>query len=127
MSKDRNEGEVRRDQRQRDVVRDMSSDDPDEFTSLTAALDGVVRELGGPALSSASLSGVFGQWREVVGDAIADHADPISIDNGCLAVAVDQPGWATQLRFLEADLLARIAERVGPAVVTSLEVRVRRH
>ncbi|MCU1344160.1 MAG: hypothetical protein JWL70_426, partial [Acidimicrobiia bacterium] len=84
-----------------------------EFTSLTSALDGVVRELGGPAVSSASLSGVFGQWREVVGDAIADHADPIAIDDGRLVVAVDQPGWATQLRFLEADLVARIGERVG--------------
>jgi predicted nucleic acid-binding Zn ribbon protein len=103
----------------------MTSSD-DEFTSLQAALDGVVRELGGPALSSASLSGVFGQWREVVGDAIADHADPISIDAGRLVVAVDQPGWATQLRFLEGDLVARIGERVGPGVVTSLEVRVRR-
>ena len=104
----------------------MTDSDENEFTSLSAALDGVVRELGGPALSSASLSGVFGQWREVVGDVIADHADPISIDGGRLVVAVDQPGWATQLRFLEGDLLARIAERVGPAVVTSLEVRVRR-
>jgi predicted nucleic acid-binding Zn ribbon protein len=100
--------------------------DDDDLTSLTAALDGVVRELGGPAISSASLSGVFGQWREVVGDAIADHADPIAIDQGRLVVAVDQPGWATQLRFLEQDLLTRIDERVGPGVVTSIEVRVRR-
>ncbi len=103
------------------------SDNPDQdLTSLSAALDGVVRELGGPAVTSASLSGVFGRWREVVGDAIADHADPIAIDGGRLVVAVDQPGWATQLRFLEQDLLARIAERVGPAAVTSIEVRVRR-
>jgi predicted nucleic acid-binding Zn ribbon protein len=43
-----------------------------------------------------------------------------------LVVVVDQPGWATQLRFLEADLLRRLAEMVGPGVVETIEVKVRR-
>jgi predicted nucleic acid-binding Zn ribbon protein len=106
-------------------MRRRRSDD-DEPTSLTAALDGVVRELGGPAASSKSLSGVFGGWREIVGDVVADHAKPVSLDSGRLVVAVDQPGWATQLRFLTPDLLAKIAERIGPGVVDHIDVRVKR-
>jgi len=44
-----------------------------------------------------------------------------------LVVDVDQPGWATQLRYLETDLLARLAAVAGPGAVRSIEVRVRPH
>ena len=57
---------------------------------------------------------------------LADHADPVSLETGRLIVAVDQPGWATQLRFLAPDLLAKIAERIGPGVVEVIDVRMKR-
>jgi len=40
-------------------------------------------------------------------------------------VAVDQPGWAAQIGWLSDDLLRRLAEALGPGVVTELTVRVR--
>jgi hypothetical protein len=40
-------------------------------------------------------------------------------------VAVDDPSWATQLRWLEADLVARISAELGPGVVTGLQLLVR--
>jgi predicted nucleic acid-binding Zn ribbon protein len=43
-----------------------------------------------------------------------------------LVVGVDDPAWATQLRFLESELLERLAAEFGPGEVTSIEVRVRR-
>ena len=43
-----------------------------------------------------------------------------------LVVAVADPAWATQLRFLEQELLARIAAATGSDEVTAIEVRVRR-
>jgi hypothetical protein len=39
-------------------------------------------------------------------------------------VAVDEPAWATQLRWLEADLLARLNDVLGPGQVARIEVRV---
>lgn len=96
----------------------------DEPTPLSSALSDVVRSLGGPATSSRSLRTVFGDWEQVVGSQVAAHARPISLDDGLLVVMVDQPGWATQLRFLEADLLARLNEAAGATVVTSVQVRV---
>jgi predicted nucleic acid-binding Zn ribbon protein len=87
------------------------------------SLGRVTDSLGMPTPSA--LEGVFGRWAEVVGEQVAAHARPLSLKEGVLAVGVDQPGWATQLRYLEADLLARLATVVGEGVVSRIEVRVR--
>ena len=50
---------------------------------------------------------------------------PVSLDGGRLVVEVDEPGWATQLRYLEATLRERLAAVTGGFHVRSLEVRVR--
>jgi hypothetical protein len=41
-------------------------------------------------------------------------------------IEVDEPGWATQLRFLEATLRERLATVTGGDAIRSIEVRVRR-
>jgi hypothetical protein len=38
---------------------------------------------------------------------------------------VDAPAWATQLRFLSAEMLARLSELAGPGAVTAIDIRVR--
>jgi predicted nucleic acid-binding Zn ribbon protein len=83
----------------------------------------VARGLGAPP--AAALAQVFERWPEVVGTAVAAHSRPVSLVGGTLVVAVDQPGWAAQLGWLEAELLGRFAECLGPGVVTALRVRVR--
>lgn len=65
---------------------------------------------------------VFGQWVSVVGGQIADHASPIGLNNGVLSVAAESTAWATQLRMMQAQLLAKIAAAVGHGVVTSLKI-----
>jgi predicted nucleic acid-binding Zn ribbon protein len=49
----------------------------------------------------------------------------VKLEDGRLVVEVDDPAWATQLRFLEADLVTRLSEAGGLAV-TSVDVRVAR-
>jgi predicted nucleic acid-binding Zn ribbon protein len=68
---------------------------------------------------------IFTVWDELVGPSVAEHARPRSLERGTLVVAVDDPSWATQLRWLEADLLVRMAEVLGPDQVARIEVRVR--
>jgi predicted nucleic acid-binding Zn ribbon protein len=68
---------------------------------------------------------VFGRWAEAVGDAIAGHVRPIKLDGTTLVVEVDDPAWATQLRFLEATLKQRLLE-VAEVNVETIEARVRR-
>jgi predicted nucleic acid-binding Zn ribbon protein len=96
----------------------------DEPVSLEESLDAVVRSLRGAG--ARATAGVFGQWADAVGEVVAAHARPAVLDQGRLVVEVDQPGWATQLRFLEQELLERLATVAGPGAVRSIEIRVRR-
>ena len=72
-----------------------------------------------------ALAKVFGRWEDVVGQPMATHVHPVSLRNGVLTVAVDEPGWATQVRYLAEDLAARCNERAGEGTVTSVTVQVR--
>jgi predicted nucleic acid-binding Zn ribbon protein len=65
---------------------------------------------------------VLGQWPAVVGHQIADHATPTGLNDGVLSVAAESTAWATQLRVMQAQLLAKIAAAVGNGVVTSLRI-----
>jgi predicted nucleic acid-binding Zn ribbon protein len=102
----------------------------DEPVPLTESLTGVVRALrddpsgGAAAPSAAAIGGVFGRWEEAVGAAVARHVQPVKLDGTRLIVEVDDSAWATQLRFLEATMRARLREVAG-AEVDSIDVRVR--
>jgi predicted nucleic acid-binding Zn ribbon protein len=100
------------------------ADAGDEPVPITAALDRVMRGLRGGE-SRRSVGGVFGRWEEAVGPALAAHVRPIRLERGTLLVEVDDPAWATQLRFLADDVRTRLRETVGVAV-DHLEVRVAR-
>ena len=65
---------------------------------------------------------VFGQWETVVGDQIAEHAVPSSLHDGVLTIEAESTAWATQLRMVQAQVLAKIAAAVGDGVVTSLKI-----
>jgi predicted nucleic acid-binding Zn ribbon protein len=85
-------------------------------------LEHLARRLGAPTASS--LGVVFSRWEEVVGPVIAAHTAPRSLIDGVLVVSVDQPGWATQLRYLSTDLLQRLKDVAGPGVVGRIDIRV---
>lgn len=65
---------------------------------------------------------VFAQWPAVVGEQIAEHATPTALRDGVLSVAAESTAWATQLRMVQAQLLAKIAAAVGDGVVTALRI-----
>ena len=97
------------------------------------SLNAVIRSLRNDSSQTASplanqmanqMGGVFGRWAEAVGDAVAAHVKPVKLDGTKLIVEVDDPAWATQLRFLETTLKARLLEVAG-ATVESVEVRVK--
>ena len=65
---------------------------------------------------------VFGRWQAVVGEQIAAHAAPTSLNEGVLTVSAESTAWATQLRMVQAQLIAKIAAAVGDGVVKSLKI-----
>jgi predicted nucleic acid-binding Zn ribbon protein len=65
---------------------------------------------------------VFGRWPHVVGEDIAAHATPTALRDGVLNVTAESTAWATQLRMLQGQILAKISAAVGPGIVKSLRV-----
>jgi predicted nucleic acid-binding Zn ribbon protein len=70
------------------------------------------------------LAAVFAHWEQLVGADIAAHAQPRSLRRGVLVVAADQSAWATQLRFMTADLLGRISSVTDATEITEIQVTV---
>ena len=96
----------------------------DDPVPLTDALDDVLRSLRGGA-GRAEVRGVFGQWDEAVGEAIAAHVRPVRLDRGVLLVDVDDPSWATQVRVLADEIRSRLAAVAGVSI-ERIEIRVAR-
>lgn len=69
-----------------------------------------------------SVAGVIGRWPEMVGPDVAAHSTPETFEDARLVVRTDSTAWATELRRLVPDLLRRLAEELGPDVVTEVTV-----
>jgi predicted nucleic acid-binding Zn ribbon protein len=91
---------------------------------LGETLDRVLARLGTP--SRAGVEVVFERWDEVVGEAMAARTRPVAIDGEALVVSCDDPALTTHVRFLEPQLVARLAELSGDRCITRVEVRVDR-
>jgi predicted nucleic acid-binding Zn ribbon protein len=65
---------------------------------------------------------LFDRWHQIVGEDVAEHARPIELKDAELTVQADSTAWATQLRLLQKQLLAKIAAGVGNDVVKRLKV-----
>lgn len=95
--------------------------------SLAESLDGLLRSMQNAPRSEAgaahAMGGVFGRWTEIVGDAVANHVQPIRLDGPRLVVEVSDPAWATQVRLLSDRVQQRIHHVTG-TVVDTVEVRV---
>ena len=107
-----------------------------EPVPLAESLGGVVRSLRGPGsrgdapaghvgASAHQIGGVFGRWKEAVGEPVARHVQPLRLDGRRLVVEVDDPAWATQLKFLETNLRERLLAVTG-APIDEFEIRVAR-
>lgn len=91
---------------------------------LGDTIDAVLGRLGTP--SRLGVEVVFDRWGEVVGDVMAARTRPVAIDGETLVVACDDPALTTHVRFLEPQLVARLAELSGERHITRVEVRVDR-
>jgi predicted nucleic acid-binding Zn ribbon protein len=97
----------------------MSEDDGQLF----AELDKLLSRLGSE--TAEAVGGVFGRWSSIVGEQIAAHVSPLRIEDGRLLVEVDDPAWATQVRFLERDIVRKVQDASGARII-GVDVRVKR-
>jgi predicted nucleic acid-binding Zn ribbon protein len=103
--------------------RPLPDPEGDPPVPLAESLDRVMAAIGSAPVGT--VSAVFARWPGIVGPAIASATEPVALDHTTLVVAVRDGGWASQLRWMERDLLAKLADALGEGVVERLEVRVR--
>ncbi|AUH67499.1 MULTISPECIES: DUF721 family protein [Gordonia] len=72
--------------------------------------------------SRISEGALFGMWPSIVGDDIASHADPTRLEGTVLHVRAESTAWATQLRYMQGQIIAKIAKVIGHGMVTSLRI-----
>jgi predicted nucleic acid-binding Zn ribbon protein len=67
-------------------------------------------------------AGIPARWDAIVGAEIASHCRPERLDGGELTCVAESTAWATQIRLLSGQILARLAAEVGPDVVRRIRV-----
>lgn len=65
---------------------------------------------------------VSDRWSEVAGEVAARHTSPLSFSNKTLFIEVEHPAYLTSVRTkaVQAAILARIAELIGPDKCSTL-------
>lgn len=70
-------------------------------------------------------SEVLGAWREIVGDFIAAHSEPVCLRDRVLYVRVLQPTLHYQLEQISRpEILRKLKERFGASVMRDVRFRV---
>lgn len=91
---------------------------------MASALDRLLGDMGAP--STDALTVIFDQWAQIVGPTVAQHASPAALRDGTLVIVVQDPAWATQLKFLEAEIVAEVSSRLPRGGPERVEVQIRR-
>lgn len=89
---------------------------------LGAAINRLITERGWEA--PAAVGGVMGRWPQLVGPEVAQHCEPQRYDEDArvLTVCCDSTTWATQLRLLAPQLVARLNADLGQGTVRMIKV-----
>lgn len=66
------------------------------------------------------VAAVTARWREVIGDKIADHCEPVSFEEGVLLLRASSSAWATQMQLMSGQVRHRLNEEFGREVVKEL-------
>jgi predicted nucleic acid-binding Zn ribbon protein len=84
--------------------------------SLREAMGSVLGQLAGDLRTGAPLTPI---WNDVVGELIARHSRPQSLQRGTLTIWVE-PAWRQALEAERGPLLAKMRSRLGESLVSSL-------
>ena len=91
---------------------------------IGTSLEHLLGNLDAPSVDV--LDVIFRDWPSIVGPDLAEHTRPAAIDGDRLVVSAGDSAWANEFRWLETEVLARLAEATGSDRITRLHVRVSR-
>ena len=90
---------------------------------LAESLERLLAAMEAPPVDA--VAAVFSRWPEIVGPDLAEHCRPVSVSGEALAIAADDAVWASELQWLEAKLVERLAAVTGTDRFRTVTVRVR--
>jgi predicted nucleic acid-binding Zn ribbon protein len=62
------------------------------------------------------------RWNEIAGEQLAAHTEPVRLHGGVLVLRAESPAWATQVRYLTADLVQRANDVLGDGQVATVQI-----
>ncbi|MGI9143935.1 MAG: DUF721 domain-containing protein [Candidatus Planktophila sp.] len=65
---------------------------------------------------------LFTHWATIVGEDIAQHASPISINENVLTIQTTSTAWATQLTLVQSEVLKTIQNNSFGATIESISI-----
>jgi predicted nucleic acid-binding Zn ribbon protein len=118
----RGDAAQRKKQARRGGLRSGARADGRDPMALGAAINRLLTERGWE--TPAAVGGVMGRWPQIVGEDLANHCVPEKYDEDerILIVRCDSTAWATNLRLLAPQLVARLNEDLGHGTVRFLKV-----
>lgn len=95
-----------------------------EPAPLRRGLELFLKHLGAPPVDV--LSELANQWEEIVGPALIGATRPIELIDGVLVVGCDDPAWASQIGWMEAQIKDRFREVFPDIALTRVSARTTR-
>ncbi|MDO5067567.1 MAG: DciA family protein [Propionibacteriaceae bacterium] len=86
---------------------------------IGSVLEGVAKRRGWR--KQLSLSMVLRDWAGLVGQANAEHSQPVQFLDGVLTVQCDSTAWASAMKFNASALVARLNRELGDRSVLRIE------
>lgn len=114
-------GRKDRDTKRREKSQRQSSRPFDEGRApktLANTMDALIQNFGWQ--SKVAEAELFSNWKELVGDRVAESSFPEDLSKGVLTVRCKSTAWATQLRLMGNDILVKIGERLPDLEVKEL-------
>jgi predicted nucleic acid-binding Zn ribbon protein len=65
---------------------------------------------------------IHGAWREIAGERLAQHTEPVRLYGGVLVVRASSSAWAAQIPYLANEIIARANAVLGEGQVVRVVV-----
>jgi predicted nucleic acid-binding Zn ribbon protein len=94
---------------------------PFPYLTLAAALK---KALATPALKRRfSVLDIAGEWENLVGESMALHVQPFSLEKGVLVLQTDSSVWRHQVSLLRPEILSKLQAHLGVELVKQVRVK----
>jgi len=78
--------------------------------TLASTMDSLIQSFGWQ--SKVAEGELFANWKELVGDRVAENSFPEDLSKGVLTVRCKSTAWATQLRIMGSEILGKISDKL---------------